>query len=74
MGELRLEELPAPAMRPHTILVRTVNSLISVGTERYMLDMAKKSLVGKALTRPDLVRQLVNKMRTEGPAEAYRQA
>src|SRR5690348_10210783 len=72
-GELRLAEVPVPALQPNTILVQTVNSLISVGTERYMLDLAKKSLLGKALARPDLVRQVVNKLQSEGPAETYRQ-
>ncbi len=73
-GELRLAEVPAPALKPDTVLVRTVNSLISVGTERYMLDMAKKSLVGKAIARPDWVKQVMDKVQTEGPMEAYRQA
>ena len=72
-GELRLADLPAPDMKSHSIGVKRFNSLVSVGTERYMLDLAKKSLVGKALARPDLVKQVVNKMRTEGPMEAYRQ-
>lgn len=73
-GELELIEAPAPAPRPDAVLVRTAVSLVSVGTERYMLDLAKKSLLGKAIARPDLVRQVVNKVRTEGPAEAWRQA
>lgn len=73
-GILRLAEVPTPACHTDTILVQTTNSLVSVGTERYMLDLAKKSLVGKALARPDLVKQVINKVHTEGPAEAYRQA
>jgi len=73
-GELVVADVPAPALKPETILVRTANSLISVGTERYMLDMAKKSLIGKAMARPDLVRQVLTKVQTEGPMEAYRQA
>ena len=53
---MQLVEVPAPQLKWDSLLVRTVASLISVGTERYMLDMARKSLVGKALARPDLVR------------------
>jgi polar amino acid transport system substrate-binding protein len=34
-------------------------SLVSVGTEKYMLELAKKSLIGKALARPDVVRQVI---------------
>ena len=39
-----------------------------------MLDLAKKSLVGKAMARPDLVKQVINRVRTEGLSEAYRQS
>jgi len=45
-----------------------------VGTERTMLDLARKSLLGKAVARPDLVKQVLNKIRTDGLGEAYRQA
>jgi len=73
-GELELAEVPAPGPSAGSLIVRTVCSVVSVGTERYMLDMAKKSLLGKAMSRPDLVRQVVAKARTEGVGEAYRQA
>jgi hypothetical protein len=43
-GELWLADVPAPALRPGTVLVRAVRSLVSVGTERYVLDLAKKNL------------------------------
>ncbi len=75
-GELQLAEVPAPQLKRDTLLVRTAASLISVGTERYltasvlaqagMLDLAKKSLLGKAMARPDLVKQVINKVRAEG--------
>jgi len=73
-GELAVVNVPAPAVRPGCVLVRNVASLVSVGTEKHMLEMAKKSLVGKALARPDLVRQVIAKARAEGILEAYRQA
>ena len=73
-GELSLREVPTPAPRRGEVLVATAASVVSVGTERAMLEMARKSLLGKALARPDLVRQVLNKARTEGPVEAYRQA
>ncbi len=73
-GELLLAEVPVPQSRNNAILVHTQSSLISVGTERHMLDLAKKSLLGKALARPDLVKQVINKVRTEGLGEAYRQS
>src|SRR4030042_69792 len=73
-GELELVDVPVPALRKGFVLVRTHSSLVSVGTERTMLDLARKSLLGKALARPDLVKQVINKVRTEGLGEAYRQA
>ncbi len=74
-GELQLAEVPAPthARRGH-VLVQTRASVVSVGTEKAMIEVARKSLLGKALARPDWVRQVVDKVRTEGIAEAYRQS
>ncbi|MBI4634947.1 MAG: bi-domain-containing oxidoreductase [Candidatus Rokubacteria bacterium] len=73
-GELSVRDVPVPAPRRGEVLVATAASVVSVGTERAMLEMARKSLLGKALARPDLVRQVLNKARAEGPLEAYRQA
>lgn len=47
-------------------LVRTRCSLVSAGTEKMLLTLAKKSLLGKAKARPDLVKQVLKKMKTEG--------
>ena len=47
-------------------LVRTGASLVSAGTERMVVEFAEKSLVGKARSRPDLVRQVLDKARREG--------
>ncbi|HEC91701.1 MAG TPA: zinc-binding alcohol dehydrogenase, partial [Candidatus Atribacteria bacterium] len=73
-GEIRLVDVPVPSVKRGHILVKTMASLVSIGTEKHMLEMAKKSLLGKAIARPDLVRQVINKAKTEGVMEAYRQA
>ena len=73
-GELRLEEVPAPALQPGGVVVRNHHSLVSVGTERATMTFARQSLIGKARARPDLVRQVVNKVRTDGIAATYRSA
>lgn len=73
-GTIRVPDVPAPQVEDGHVLVRTHASLVSAGTERYVIDMARKSLVGKALERPDLVRKVIDKARTEGVTEAYRQA
>jgi len=73
-GELKLTEVPAPGVRAGGVLVRNVTSAISVGTERQMIELARKGLLGKARARPDLVKQVVAKIKTEGLLETYRQA
>ncbi len=65
-GDLAIQEIPAPALRPGGILVRNRFSLVSPGTERLMVDLAQKSLLGKAQARPDLVRQVFEKALRDG--------
>jgi predicted dehydrogenase/threonine dehydrogenase-like Zn-dependent dehydrogenase len=65
-GETVIVEVPIPQLQSGMALVRTQVSLVSAGTERMLVEFAGKSLVGKALSRPDLVRQVVDKARREG--------
>lgn len=65
-GELTVADVPVPVLQPGRVLVRTAASLVSAGTERMSLQLAQKSLLGKARERPDLVRQMVQKYKTEG--------
>lgn len=73
-GTVRLADVPAPQVRPKSILVRTAASLVSIGTEKAMIEVASKSLIGKALARPDWVRQVIDKVQSDGVLETYRQA
>ncbi|HZD57060.1 MAG TPA: zinc-binding alcohol dehydrogenase, partial [Anaerolineales bacterium] len=65
-GETYVAEVPVPTPKPGTALVRTAASLVSAGTERMLVELAQKSLLGKARSRPDLVRQVLDKARREG--------
>jgi predicted dehydrogenase/threonine dehydrogenase-like Zn-dependent dehydrogenase len=65
-GKLAVQELPAPSCRPGWLVVATRASLISVGTEKMLTEFASASLARKAVARPDLVRQVVDKVRREG--------
>ncbi len=65
-GKTTVEDVPAPAPRAGMALVKTAASLVSAGTERMVVEFAEKSLVGKARSRPDLVRQVLDKARREG--------
>jgi predicted dehydrogenase/threonine dehydrogenase-like Zn-dependent dehydrogenase len=70
-GKVMAYEVPQPELRPGGILVRTAFSAISSGTERVKLEAGEKSLMGKAMARPDLVRQVVDFARNEGIKAAY---
>jgi predicted dehydrogenase len=65
-GKTTIEDVPVPTPRAGQALVRVSASLVSAGTERMLVEFAEKSLVGKARSRPDLVRQVIDKMRREG--------
>ncbi|HEX6303820.1 MAG TPA: bi-domain-containing oxidoreductase [Anaerolineales bacterium] len=65
-GETVVAEVPVPQAKPGTALVKTAASLVSPGTERTLVEFAEKSLAGKARSRPDLVRQVLDKARREG--------
>lgn len=67
-GEVSVTDVPLPATRPGFVLVRTAASLISAGTERLTVEAAQKSLASRAIAQPALVKQLVQKARTEGVA------
>jgi len=71
-GALRLVDVPAPLVRPGGVLVRTRYSVISVGTERSKIELGRKSLLGKARERPDQVRKVLDAVKREGVASAYR--
>jgi predicted dehydrogenase/threonine dehydrogenase-like Zn-dependent dehydrogenase len=70
-GEVSDHEVPQPELHPGGILVRTAFSAISAGTELAHREQGKKSLLGKAWARPDLVRQVVDLARTDGAKAAY---
>ena len=65
-GKLRLKSVPGPRVQPNAVLVRTLASLISAGTERQMVGFAQSTLVSKARTRPDLVRKVIDKVQRDG--------
>jgi len=72
-GRTRVRTIPDPLAGPGQVVVGTTASLISAGTERYVVDLAKKSLVGKARARPDQVRRVLEKVRQEGLLTTFTQ-
>lgn len=70
-GNIRVEDVPIPALKKGWVLVKNVCSLISVGTERTIVESAKKSLLEKAMERPEQVRQVLENIKDEGIIGTY---
>jgi predicted dehydrogenase/threonine dehydrogenase-like Zn-dependent dehydrogenase len=70
-GKVAVVDVPVPALQHGRVLVRSVASLISSGTERAAVERARKSLLQEARERPDLVRSVVDKARTEGLLQTF---
>ena len=71
-GELAVLESPAPVCRPGGVLVQSLFSLISTGTEMMKLAEAKMSMVGKARARPDQVRKVLDTVSQQGALATYK--
>lgn len=68
-GVIEVSQVPIPTLGDKFVLVANHVSVISAGTEKTKIDMGKKSLLQKAKARPDLVKQVLKKLRTEGFAK-----
>ena len=73
-GDLTVEDVPIPTLKGSGVLVRNHYSVISAGTESGLVDLADKSLIGKARARPDLAMKVINKAKQDGPISAFQQA
>ena len=65
-GQTILEEVPAPQVAKGTVLIQTTRSLVSLGTERMLVEFGKSNLISKARQQPDKVKQVLDKIKTEG--------
>src|SRR5579862_3809753 len=73
-GELTVLDVPPPHCNPGGVLVKTLYSLISTGTELMKVSESKMSLIGKARSRPDQVAKVLESAAQQGPVNAYRKA
>jgi threonine dehydrogenase-like Zn-dependent dehydrogenase len=71
-GELVVLEVPAPVCRPGGVLVRSLFSLISTGTEMMKVSEASMSMVGMARARPDQVRKVLDAVQQQGVLTTYK--
>jgi predicted dehydrogenase/threonine dehydrogenase-like Zn-dependent dehydrogenase len=65
-GNTILEEVPAPQVKSGQVLIQTTRSLVSLGTERMLVEFGKANFVAKARQQPDKVKQVLDKMKTDG--------
>ncbi|MEK7172990.1 MAG: zinc-binding alcohol dehydrogenase [Patescibacteria group bacterium] len=65
-GKLELLDIPIPALKSGFVLVKNHYSLISPGTEKTAIELAKKNIIEKAKSRPDQVKEVINKIKTDG--------
>ncbi|MBU0965467.1 MAG: bi-domain-containing oxidoreductase [Proteobacteria bacterium] len=70
-GIIEVNNVPIPTLSDKFVLVRNLASVISAGTEKTKIDMGKKNLLQKAKARPDLVKQVIKKVQTEGLAKTW---
>jgi len=67
-GKMDLAQLPCPQVGPGQILIQTRASLISAGTERMLVEFSQANLIQKARQQPDKVKQVLDKIKTDGLA------
>lgn len=65
-GTMSVIETPAPTVKDNTVVVETLYSVVSAGTERSITSFGGKNLIQKALERPDQVKKVTEKMSTDG--------
>ena len=65
-GNTVLEEVPVPQVKSGAVLIKTTRTLVSLGTERMLVEFGKANLVDKARQQPDKVKQTLDKLKTEG--------
>jgi predicted dehydrogenase/threonine dehydrogenase-like Zn-dependent dehydrogenase len=70
-GAISVEDIPAPIVKPGSVLVRNICSLVSAGTEKAILDFSRSNYLQKARQRPDLVRKVLTRARNDGLWQTY---
>ena len=65
-GATILEEVPVPQVKAGYVLIQTTRTLVSLGTERMLVEFGKANLIDKARQQPDKVKQVLDKIKTDG--------
>jgi predicted dehydrogenase/threonine dehydrogenase-like Zn-dependent dehydrogenase len=67
-GKTEIADVPCPSVRTGTLLIRSRRTLVSAGTERMLVEFGRAGWIAKARSQPDKVRQVIQKIRTDGLA------
>lgn len=67
-GETVIADVPTPSVGSHQVLIATQASVVSVGTERMLVQFGRANLLDKARQQPDKVKQVLEKVKTDGLA------
>ena len=70
-GETSLVDIPCPRATDGNALIHTTTSLVSVGTERMLVEFGKANLIDKARSQPDKVKMVLGKAKTDGLLATY---
>lgn len=73
-GKIEIAEVPAPMPAPGQVVVQNFYSVMSPGTDKLSMSFARMTMLGKARSRPDLVKQVFKKMQSDGPIATYHAA
>ena len=65
-GDTILEEVPVPRVKFGSLLIKTSRTLVSLGTERMLVDFGKANFIQKAKQQPDKVKMVLDKIKTDG--------
>lgn len=65
-GKTFLEEVPLPAVGAETVLIRTHRTLVSLGTERMLVEFGRANMISKARQQPEKVKMVLDKMKADG--------
>jgi NADPH:quinone reductase-like Zn-dependent oxidoreductase len=65
-GDTILEKVPTPRVGAGRVLIKTHRSLVSLGTEKMLVNFGQANLLDKARQQPERVKEVVNKMKTDG--------
>ncbi len=65
-GEMTIEDVPPPSLKPEGVIVKNICSLVSSGTEKAAIEFAKMNPLQKSIARPDLFNKVMNKVKQDG--------